>query len=337
MKKLNKCLAILLALTMILAFAACGSESANPSAAVGSNAVDAASKTTSAETPVADGNIKVGILLPTVEAEYFVGVANTIESGLKAQGYEFTTTSYDWSADKQIQAIENFVVQGVDAIVVVSFDSAAESAYKNAMDAGVKVVVAGAETEQHSYQVISDNKLIGKCVAEMAVDWVSANLDGKAQIAILSSEGSPSGADRSNSMQEVFAEALPDSEIVLIQDPGSEAGDGNAFAENLLLRFPDVNVVCSISDDRALEVFESFKAANHVGDTVGIFGCDCNGQALNYIKEGTSYRGSADTGNYGQEIVNILPQLIAGDTSIGTETVCTGVPVTIENVDDYLN
>jgi ABC-type sugar transport system substrate-binding protein len=135
----------------------------------------------------------------------------------------------------------------------------------------------------------------------------------------------------------VFAEQLPDAEIVLVQDPGSEAGDGNEFAENLLLRYPDVNVVCSISDDRALEVFESFKAANHVGDDVAIFGCDCNGQALNYIKEGTAYRGSADTGNYGQEIVNILPALLAGDESIGTQTVCTGVGVTIDNVDDYLN
>lgn len=72
-------------------------------------------------------------LLPTVEAEYFVGVANTIEEGLEAQGFEFITTSYDWSADKEIQAVENFVVQGVDAIVVITFDAAADSAFKAAM------------------------------------------------------------------------------------------------------------------------------------------------------------------------------------------------------------
>ncbi len=323
MSKLNKCFAILLALCMVLSLAACGGTS--PSSAGQSATSEAAS---------AGGN--VGILLPTVEAEYFVGVANTIEEGLKAQGFEFTTTSYDWSADKEIQAVENFVVQGVDAIVVITFDAAADSAFKAAMDAGVKVVVAGCEPENYSYNVISENTLIGECVANMAVDWVNANMDGKAQIAILSSEGSPSGADRTAGMEKVFAEKLPDSEIVLVQDPGSEAGDGNEFAENLLLRYPDVNVVCSISDDRALEVFESFKAANHVGDDVAIFGCDCNGQALNYIKEGTSYRGSADTGDYGAEIVKILPQLISGDTSIGTQTVCTGVGVTIDNVSDYL-
>lgn len=279
---------------------------------------------------------KVGILLPTVEAEYFVGVANTIEEGLKAQGYEFTTTSYDWSADKEIQAVENFVIQQFDAIVVVTFDAAADAAFKDAMDAGVKVVVAGCETENYSYNVISENTAIGHCIAEMAVNWINENLEGQAQIAIVASQGSPSGADRTAGMEEYFAENLPEAEIVLVQDPGSEAGTGNAFAENLLLRFPDVNVVCSVSDDRALEVFESFKAANHVGDDVAIYGCDCNGQALQYIKEGTSYRGSADTGNYGQEIVDILPALIAGDDSIGTQTVCTGVGVTIDNVEDYL-
>lgn len=332
MKKLNKWFALLLALCMTLSLAACGGSSAAASA----SASTAASSDAAAPTDTASGSGQVGILLPTVEAEYFVGVANTIEEGLEAQGFEFITTSYDWSADKEIQAVENFVVQGVDAIVVITFDAAADSAFKAAMDAGVKVVVAGCEPENYSYNVISENTLIGECVANMAIDWINANMDGKAQISILSSEGSPSGADRTAGMQKAFAEKLPDSEIVLVQDPGSKAGDGNEFAENLLLRYPDVNVVCSISDDRALEVFESFKAANHVGDDVAIFGCDCNGQALNYIKEGTSYRGSADTGDYGAEIVKILPQLIAGDTSIGNQTVCTGVGVTIDNVDDYL-
>jgi len=332
MKNLNKCLAILLALAMVLALAACGSQSASSAPAEAASSAEAAPAGDNASA----GGASVGILLPTVEAEYFVGVANTIEEGLKAQGYQFTTTSYDWSADKEIQAVENFVVQGVDAIIVVTFDAAADSAFKDAMDAGVKVVVAGCEPQNYSYNVISENTLIGECVAGMAVDWINANKDGKAQIAIVASEGSPSGADRTAGMQKVFEEKLPDSEIVLVQDPGSEAGAGNDFAENLLLRFPDVNVVCSVSDDRALEVFESFKAANHVGDDVAIFGCDCNGQALDYIKQGTSYRGSADTGDYGAEIVKILPQLIAGDTSIGTQTVCTGVGVTIDNVDDYL-
>ena len=336
MKTVNKCLALLLALAMVFAFAACGSESSTPASEAASGAEAAARNAAPAEDTASSGGAKIGILLPTVEAEYFVGVANTIEDGLKAQGYEFTTTSYDWSADKEIQAVENFVVQGVDAIIVVTFDAAADSAFKDAMDAGVKVVVAGCEPQNYSYNVISENTLIGECVAGMAIDWINATLDGSAQVAIVASEGSPSGADRTAGMQAAFAEKLPGAEIVLIQDPGSEAGAGNDFAENLLLRFPDVNVVCSVSDDRALEVFESFKAANHVGDDVAIFGCDCNGQALDYIKQGTSYRGSADTGDYGAEIVKILPQLINGDSSIGTQTVCTGVGVTIDNVDDYL-
>lgn len=342
-KNVCKLFAVVLALAMVLALAACGGNgnASSPAPAPESSApsleeTPAAESSEPAEESGSEQSGLIGILLPTVEAEYFVGVANTIEEGLSAQGYEFTTTSYDWSADKEIQAVENFVIQGVDAIVVVTFDAAADAAFADAIKAGVKVVVAGCETEHYSYNVISENTLIGECIANMAVDWINETLEGKAQIAILSSEGSVSGADRTAGMQSVFAEALPDSEIVLVQDPGSEAGDGNEFAENLLLRYPDVNVVCSISDDRALEVFESFKAANHVGDDVAIFGCDCNGQALNYIKDGTAYRGSADTGNYGQEIVEILPGLLAGDASIGTQTVCTGVGVTIENVDDYL-
>lgn len=334
-KQITKLLALVLALSMILALASCGGAAPTQSGG-GSDASASGASSQDGQEETDSGADKIGILLPTVEAEYFVGVANTIEEGLSSQGYEFITTSYDWSADKEIQAVENFVVSGVKAIIVVVFDNAADSAFADAMDAGVKVVVAGTETEHHSYQVISDNTLVGECIANMAVDWVKANLDGKAQIAILSSEGSVSGADRTAGMTDVLERELPDSEIVLVQDPGSEAGDGNDFAENLLLRYPDVNVVCSISDDRALEVYESFKAANHTGDDVAIYGCDCNAQALSYISEGTCYRGSADTGNYGQIIVEILPALLADDASIGTETVCTGEGVTIDNVADYL-
>lgn len=339
-KQFTKVLALFLALSMILALAACGNTSSG-SGSGGENAstsdgqAETASGSQEGDAPEGEGT-KIGILLPTIEAEYFVNVANTIESGLSDLGYKFTTTSYDWSADKEIQAVENFVIGGMDAIIVVAFDNAADSAFASAMEAGVKVVVAGTETENHDYQVISDNKLVGECIAKMAVDWVNENLDGKAQIAILSSEGSVSGADRTAGMTSVLESELPESEIVLVQDPGSEAGSGNAFADNLLLLYPDINVVCSISDDRGLEVYESFKAANHVGDDVAIFGCDCNTQALTYISEGTCYRGSADTGNYGQIIVDILPALLADDTSIGTETVCTGEGVTIDNVADYL-
>lgn len=279
----------------------------------------------------------VGILLPTVDAEYFVGIRDTITEGLADEGYEFTTASYDWNADKEIQAVENFMIQKVDAIIVVTFDNAADSAFKNAMDAGINVVVAGTKTQNYSYNIISDNVSIGEVEAQMASDWVKENLDGKAEIAILSSEASVSGADRTKGMQEVFEKELPDSEVVLVQDPGSDTGSGTAFAENLLLRFPDVNVVCSISDDRGVEVFESFKAAKHTGDDVAIYGCDCNGQVLKNIADGTVYRGSVDTGNYGEEIVKVIPALLEGDPDLGTETVCKGVAVTIDNVADYLN
>lgn len=255
---MKKALSLILALAMTMTLAACGGSGAATSTPAGT----AAPATT--ETAAAGGK-SVGILLPTVEAEYFVGIEKTIEDGLGAQGYEFSTTSYDWDADKEIECVENFVVQGVDAIVVVTFDNAADSAFKAAMEKGVKVVVAGTQTENYDYCVISDNTLIGEAVANMAVNWINSNLDGKAQIAILSSKGSTSGADRTAGMESVFKEKLPNSTIVLEQDPGSEAGCGTEFAENLLLQYPDVNVVCSISDDRGLEVREAFKAANHMG------------------------------------------------------------------------
>ena len=137
-------------------------------------------------------------------------------------------------------------------------------------------------------------------------------------------------------MTDVLERELPDSEIVLVQDPGSEAGDGMTLRRICCCAIPDVNVVCSISDDRALEVYGVLQGGQPTGDDVAIYGCDCNAQALSYISEGTCYRGSADTGNYGQIIVEILPALLADDASIGTETVCTGEGVTIDNVADYL-
>ncbi len=336
---MKKVIATLLMASLVVTLAACGSDDAEEVAAeesVVEEEAEAEVEEAEEEEVASEETYSVGVLVPTTEAEYFVGVANTVEEGLGALGYTVTTTSYDWNADSEIQAIENYVIEGVDAIVIVAFDAAADAACKDAMDAGVKIVMAGTETENHDYQIISDNTLVGECIAGMAVDWVNETMDGAAQIAILSGEGSISSVERVNGMESVLESDLPDAEVVLVLDPGEEAGSGNDFAENLLLRFPDVNVVLSISDDRALEVYESFKAANHTGDDVAIFGCDCNTQALQYIADGTCYRGSANTGDYGQIAVDILPSLLAGE-DIGTETVCTGEGVTIANVESYLN
>ena len=141
-KQITKLLALVLALSMILALASCGGAAPTQSGG-GSDASASGASSQDGQEETDSGADKIGILLPTVEAEYFVGVANTIEEGLSSQGYEFITTSYDWSADKEIQAVENFVVSGVKAIIVVAFDNAADSAFADAMDAGVKVVVAG--------------------------------------------------------------------------------------------------------------------------------------------------------------------------------------------------
>ncbi len=322
---MKKIVAIILTAAMALSVTGC---SMSPSSASSS-----ASAASAASTEGKTGK-KVGLLLPTLQSEFFINIADGVKKNLSKEGYTVNAASFDSTDSKAIEQIENFTVQKVDVIVAMVTDNACDDALKAAMDKGIKVYVSGVKTKYYDVCQLADNKDVGKKIAEEAADFVNKNLDGKAEVVAIVSTKSVDMANRSNSMVEEFQKLCPNSQIVGKAEYKA-VGDGTAITENMLQQHPNMKVIISFSDSAAVEAVEVVKAAGKASDRFGIYGCDSTQQGLKEIAANGIFRGTVNMGNLVDQMSDITMKLLKGE-KIEKDFVATNTKITAENVKDYL-
>lgn len=324
---MKKIVALILTAAMALSVTGCSMSPA------GSASGSSASATSAASTTGKVGK-KVGLLLPTLQSEFFINIADGVKKNLSKEGYTVNAASFDSTDSKAIEQIENFTVQKVDVIVAMVTDNACDDALKAAMDKGIKVYVSGVKTQYYDVCQLADNKDVGKKIAEEAADFVNKNLDGKAEVVAIVSTKSVDMANRSNSMVEEFQKLCPNSQIVGKAEYKA-VGDGTAITENMLQQHPNMKVIISFSDSAAVEAVEVVKAAGKANDKFGIYGCDSTQQGLKEIAANGVFRGTVNMGNLIDDMSNVTIKLLKGE-KVEKDLTSKNVKVTAENVKDFL-
>jgi inositol transport system substrate-binding protein len=298
------------------------------------SAVGCAGKNTVTETPTTVEVRKIGMLVPTLQYEFFIWLTDGLKAEFEEAGFEFTAMSYDGDANKAISIIENFTIEDVDAIIAMVGDKSADAALQAAMDEGIVVVEAGVLTDAYTIGMVADNKDVGTKIGEMAADYVNTNLNGTADVVAFINESNPDMADRSNSMIEAFTRNAPNANIVGTANYAN-VGEGTAAMENFLQQFPDIKVVMGYGDSPALEAIEVVRAANKA-EGFAAFGCDATQQALQIISEGGLMRGTVDMGSLISLMAEPTIRYLNGDTSVPRVSAGVNTKVTIDNVSEYL-
>jgi ABC-type sugar transport system, periplasmic component len=345
----RKLLSLILTVMMVASLAACGEKAATKTSSDTTQPTEAAkSETASPEASKAsDGDsantgkdlkdTKVELLLPTLQSEFFVGVGDATKAYLGKAGItDVSIESYDSNAAKAIEAIENCITEKVDVLVAMTMDASTDDAIKEAMEAGIVVIAAGVAPAEYNYLLVADNKDAGGKIAEMAADWVNEHFNGETQIAVISSTANSNMAERSNGMVDKLKELLPKSEIVMNGAVNGSVGEGTQFAENLLQKYPDCQVVVTYSDQMAVEAVEVFKAAGKAGKDTAIFGNDATGQALKEISDGDIIRGTIYMGDLGEMMGGAIVDYMNGKVEKGSILVGENIKVTSANVKDYI-
>ena len=144
---MKKILSILLALTMVLALAACGGSSAPaatqaPAAPAATEA--AAPAATEAAAPAEDSKIVVGFAQVGHESDWRTANTKNYQDVFSAEnGYDLVFVDCDNDNAVQIEAVRTSIQQGVDYIILAPIQSAGwESVLQEAKDAGIPVIVA---------------------------------------------------------------------------------------------------------------------------------------------------------------------------------------------------
>ena len=115
--------------------------------------------------------------------------------------------------------------------------------------------------------------------------------------------------------------------------------DGLEAAENFLQAYPELNGVVGINDSVVLGAYEAFKAADRIGDDVGLFACDGSLEGLEAVAEGSIHRGtvSLHLNDVGKQMIDDGITLVNGGTLESTTNYFPLEAVTKDNVQDFID
>ena len=196
------------------------------------------------------------------------------------------------AVEQQINIMEDYISQGVDAIVLAPIDSKGlVPVVAKAMQAGIKVVDVDNRLDADTM------KAAGIEVTYVGVsDETSAYNAGKAMVEALGGEGKVAilegirGADnaqaRKRGAEMAFAEA-DGIEIVASQTANWQAEEALNVATNIIQANPDINGIFCANDTMTFGAIQAVAAAGKTGEIL-ITGIDAEQQALVNIKEGTA-------------------------------------------------
>ena len=236
---------------------------------------------------------------------------------------------------KQIDQVDNFIVQGVDGIVLVPVDYAGITpAVEKANDAGIPVVCLVIASEGGDYTYVgSPNLEAGK----LQGDFMRENLPKNAKILYL--QGTL-GLNHTHQRWEGFKAACldqrPDIELLSAQSGNFERDQGMKIAEDWIQSFPRFDAIISANDQMALGAIQARTVAGR-RDGVVITGVDGVDDAMENVKAGkmsqTILYNAPHVAKTGFEVIM---DRIAGK-SLPQEVFVPFVSVTKENVDQYIN
>lgn len=210
----------------------------------------------------------VGLVMKSLANEFFQNMMAGAEAHAAARGdYELIAVGMKNETDfeSQINAIDNFITQGVDAIVVAPADSQAMvGPLKKAMDAGITVInfdvaldAAAKEAAGVELAFVGPDNRGG---AKLAGDALGKVLGEGGKVVII--EGNP-GADNAAQRKAGFEDSIAEFGLVLLDSRTAhwETEEANTVFSNMLTANPDIQGVMAANDSMAIGVVKALESA----------------------------------------------------------------------------
>ena len=269
------------------------------------------------------------------QALFFNQMNEGAQAAADEAGVELVIFNANNDSAAQNSAIETYVTEGVDGLIVVAIDvNGVMPAVEQADAAGIPVVAVDAilpDDGPQKAQVGVDNAQAGATMAEYVNDMAD-DVDGGFRLGVV-------GALNSfiqNVRKDGFVDALGDDVDVVATVDGQNVQDiALAAAENLMTANPDMNAIYATGEPALLGAIAAVESQGRQDD-VTVFGWDLTEQAIDGIDAG-----------YVEAVVQQSPAGMGGAAVDALVTVTGGnvignrqidVPITIvtsDNVDEF--
>lgn len=262
-----------------LAAAGCSSGSA-PDNSSGASVPPPGPSGDTAAASTAAAKKKIGFSTLTLTNPFFRIIADAMTAEAAKLGYEVVVVDGEQDVNKQTAQVEDFITQGVSAIVLNPCDSKGiGTAIRKANEAGIPVFTNDIKYDGSDGTVVchiaTDNLQGGQLAAEAMLKLLGET-GGK--VAVIDYPDVESCQLRVKGFREVIDahNARPDTakvEIVTVLNGRGAREAGNAAARDAIQAHPDLAAVFAINDPSALGARAALEAAGRA-DAVKIIGFD---------------------------------------------------------------
>ena len=309
-KTLRSVILLVLALSMLLALTACS-------------------------TSQKSDTVKIGVTLMDFSTEFGIGLKDYMTAKADAMGdVELTVVDAGGDAAKQLQQVETFISQKVDAIIMQPQEQEACSpAIDKAKAAGIPIINCNSLTitEPDAYVGSNDSES-----AEIAMTYIAEQLGGKGNVLMMHGHpGQTAEVKRTEGAMDILAQN-PDMTLLDEQTADWDRAEAMTLMENWIQAYGDqINAVFCQNDEMALGALNALVQAGKK-DNVLVVGVDAIDDALQSVKDGkmdaTVYQ---DCKGQAEGAIEAAYKLAKGE-SVEKEILIPFILVTTENVDEYL-
>ncbi|HTN08069.1 sugar ABC transporter substrate-binding protein [Agriterribacter sp.] len=279
--------------------------------------------------------IVIGASMLSLQSEFVVNVKDAMEDHAKEKSVKLIVNDAQRTSDKQVQQVETFISQKVDAIILNPCEVEASSpAIEKAKAAGIPVINVNSETAAAPDGFVGSRD---EEAGEIAMEQIAKLLDGKGNVVMIEGYMGQAAQIKRSAGAKTVLDKYPGIKILAQQTAEWDRAKGMSLMENWIQSYGDkINAVFAHNDEMgmgALQALEQSKLKNKVK----VVSIDAIADALQAVKDGrldaTVYQ---DAKGQGAGAIDMAIQLIKKEPVEKKEIFIPFQLVTKENVDGFL-
>ena len=271
------------------------------------------------------------------QALFFNQINEGAQKAADAAGAKLVIFNANNVPSAQNDAMENYITQKVDGIILVAIDvNGVKPAITAAKTAGIPVIAIDAQIPDgdNIAFVGVDNTKAGEDIGKFYADYVKSNLSGTAKIGVIGALNSFIQNQRLDGFKKAVADSGQKITFLDTVDGQNVQDVALTAAENLMTANPDMTTLYATGEPALVGAVSAVTSQGRTGD-VKVFGWDLTKQAVEGIDAGwVTAVVQQDPAGEGKAAIEALTKLNKGEK---IEPIIN-VPVTIvtkDNVDQF--
>ena len=290
--------------------------------------------------PALAAPMNIGVTLSRAEHLFLIKVRDAIQEQARTAG-EVNVQFEDAQGDvgRQLNQVQNFLAQGVDAIIVNAADTSATQGITNMVSqAGIPLVYVNLgpgrdeKLPENVVVVVSDHVVSGRLEMEGLVKCMG----GKGNVAIMLGELASNATDERTAGNKEIIAKYPDIEVVQEQSANYQRNQAIDLMTNWITMGEQIDAVAANNDEMAIGAIFAMQQAGIAMDKVCVGGIDATADALDQMEKGNlDVTVFQDAKGQGRGAIDAAIKLAKGE-QVDQFILIPYELVTPENMKDYL-